>query len=75
MQLIDALIASRDETVPLFALDEEPLARTYGPGKWSVRYVLHHIADVETVLFERIRRVVSEGRCVTWAFDQKAWAT
>ena len=74
MQLIDALIATRDETVALFALDEEALARTYGPGKWSVRYVLHHIADAETVLFERIRRVISEGRRVIWAFDQEAWA-
>ena len=74
MQVIDALIATRDETVALFALDEDALARTYGPGKWSVRYVLHHIADAETVLFERIRRVISEGRRVIWAFDQDAWA-
>jgi hypothetical protein len=74
MQVIDALMATRDETVALFALDEDALARTYGPGKWSVRYVLHHIADAETVLFERIRRVISEGRRVIWAFDQDAWA-
>lgn len=74
MQIIDALTATRDETVALFALDDADLAKTYGPGKWSVRYVLHHIADAETVLFERIRRVISEGRRVIWAFDQDAWA-
>jgi len=74
MQIIDALNSSRDETVALFGLDDADLARTYGPGKWSVRYVLHHIADAETVLFERIRRVISEGRRVIWAFDQDAWA-
>jgi len=74
MQIIDALTATRDETVALFALDDADLAKTYGPRKWSVRYVLHHIADAETVLFERIRRVISEGRRVIWAFDQDAWA-
>jgi hypothetical protein len=71
---IDALNATRDETVPLFTLQDADLARTYAPGKWSVRYLLHHIADAETVLFERIRRVLSEGRRVLWAFDQDAWA-
>ena len=74
MQIIDALNATRDETVPLFALGDADLARTYGPGKWSVRYVLHHLADAETVLFERVRRVLSEGRRVIWAFDPDAWA-
>lgn len=74
MRIIDALNATRDETIPLFTLQDAHLARTYGPGKWSVRYLLHHIADAETVLFERIRRVLSEGRRVIWAFDQDAWA-
>jgi hypothetical protein len=74
LQIVDALNATRDETLPLFALDDARLDRTYGPGKWSVRYVLHHLADAETVLFERIRRVVSEGRRVIWAFDPDAWA-
>ena len=74
MQIIDALNATRDETVPLFTLGDADLARTYAPGKWSVRYVLHHLADAETVLFERVRRVLSEGRRVIWAFDPDAWA-
>lgn len=74
MRIIDALHATRDETIPLFALPDADLERRYGPGKWSVRYLLHHIADAETVLFERIRRVLSEGRRVIWAFDQDAWA-
>ena len=32
------------------------------------------LADAETVLFDRIRRIISEGRPVVWAFDQDAWA-
>ncbi|HEY2739092.1 MAG TPA: DinB family protein [Thermoanaerobaculia bacterium] len=74
MQLIQELERTRDETLRYFSLGESDLARTYAPGKWSVRFLLHHLADSETVLFERIRRVLSEPRQVLWAFDQDAWA-
>ena len=55
-------------------MTEEQLARRHGPGKWTVAFILHHLADSETVLFDRIRRVISEPRQVLWAFDQDAWA-
>jgi DinB family protein len=74
MQLIRDLEKTRDETLKYFSLDQSALARTYAPGKWSVRFILHHLADSETVLFERIRRVLSEPRQVLWVFDQDAWA-
>jgi hypothetical protein len=68
------LEATRDETLRHFALSENALAQTYGPGKWPVRFILHHLADSETVFFDRIRRVLSEGRQVLWVFNQDAWA-
>ena len=74
MQLIRDLEKTRDETLKYFSLAEDDLARSYAPGKWSVRFILHHLADSETVLFERIRRTLSEPRPVLWAFDQDAWA-
>jgi DinB family protein len=74
MQLIQQLHATRDETLRLFTLGESDLSRTYAPGKWSVRFILHHLADSETVLFERIRRVLSEPRPVLWVYDPDAWA-
>src|SRR5215207_11359736 len=74
MQLIRELEATRDETLRYFSLDPRDLMRTYGPGKWSVRFVLHHLSDSETVLFDRIRRVLSEPRQVLWVYDQDAWA-
>jgi hypothetical protein len=74
MRIITQLEETRDETLRFFALDEEKLARTYAPGKWPVRFILHHLADAETVLFDRIRRVLSEPRQVLWVFDQDAWA-
>src|SRR5215208_3958134 len=74
MQLIQDLEASRDETLRFFTLGEEDLSLTYAPGKWPVRFILHHLADSETVLFDRIRRILSEPRQVLWVFDQDAWA-
>jgi hypothetical protein len=74
MEIITRLEATRDRTLRYFDLSDEQLDRTYGPGKWSVRFLLHHLADAETVLFDRIRRVLSEPRQVLWAFDQDAWA-
>jgi hypothetical protein len=74
MEIIQSLEATRDETLERFGLGEPELGRTYGPGKWSVRFILHHLADAETVLFDRIRRVLSEPRRVLWAFDQDGWA-
>jgi hypothetical protein len=73
--LIQQLESTRDETVRYFSLDEAALGRRYAPGKWPVRYILLHLADSETVLFDRIRRVLSEPRQVIWVYDQDAWAT
>src|SRR3954468_11829226 len=74
MDLIEALQGTRDETLKYFALGEDELARSYAPGKWSVRFILLHLSDSETVLFDRIRRVLSEPRQVIWVYDQDAWA-
>jgi hypothetical protein len=74
MQIIQSLEATRDETLGYFGLGEADLDRTYGEGKWSARFVLHHLCDAETVMFDRIRRVLSEKRGVLWAFDADDWA-
>ena len=74
MPLIRELERTRDETLACFALAPQDLARSYGPGKWSVRYILHHLADSESVFLERIRRVLSEPRPVLSVMDQDAWA-
>jgi hypothetical protein len=74
MFIIQDLERTRDETLGYYTLGEADLQRSYGPGKWSVRYILHHLSDSETVLFDRIRRVLSEPRQVLWVYDQDAWA-
>lgn len=73
-RLIQDLKATRDETLKYFTLSETDLARTYAPGKWSIRFILHHIADSETVFNDRIRRALSDSRPVVWVCEQDAWA-
>jgi hypothetical protein len=72
--LLQELERTRDETLACFGLDAPDLARAYGPGKWSVRYILHHLADNETVFLDRIHRVLSEPRPTLPVMDQDAWA-
>lgn len=74
MDIIEQLEATRDETLRYFGLPDEDLERTYAPGKWPIRFILHHLSDSETVFFERVRRVLSEGRKVLWVVEQDAWA-
>ncbi len=75
MALIQDLEQTRDETLRYYSLEQSDLERRYGQGKWSIRYILHHLSDSETVLFDRIRRVLSEPRQVLWVYDQDAWAS
>lgn len=74
MDLIEQLELTKAETLRHFDLNDASLDRRYAPGKWTVRELLHHLCDADTVLFDRIRRVISEPRPVIWAFDQDAWA-
>jgi hypothetical protein len=75
MDIIARLESTRDRSLQYFDLGDDELDRVYAPGKWPVRFILHHLADAEAVLSERIRRTISEPRRVLWAFDQDAWAT
>lgn len=74
MAIVEDLKLVHIKTLSLFELDEAQLDKTYAPGKWSIRFLLHHLADAETVLYDRIRRTISKPGQVVWGFDQDAWA-
>jgi hypothetical protein len=59
---LSELDRTRDETLTYFTLRDTDLARTYGPGKWSIKFLLHHLADSERVFADRVSRVLSEPR-------------
>ena len=73
MKIIDQLKESLEKTLPYFDLPVEQLNKSYGPGKWNIKQILHHQADADTILYERIRRIIAEPRKVIWAFDQDDW--
>lgn len=60
-------------TLQFFELPIDDLNKRYAPQKWTIKQILHHLADAETVLYERVRRVISRPQQVLWAFDQDAW--
>jgi len=74
MDIITQLESTRDRTLQYFDLPESELPKAYAPGKWSIQFILHHLADAETVLNDRIRRTISEPKQVLLVFDQDAWA-
>ena len=71
MEFIDQLDRTKARTLEYFDLSEEDLERSYAPGKWTIRYLLNHLADSETVLFYRIRRVISEPNQVIWFYARE----
>ena len=73
MEIIHLLNQTKTQTVSYFNLSENDLQKTYGEGKWSVKKILVHLADAESVLHERIKRIIAEPKQVIWAFDQDLW--
>jgi hypothetical protein len=57
------------ETIGLIRA-EEPA----GPGKWSAREILCHLADGEAVFAFRLRQTLAEDHHVIQPFDQEKWA-
>ena len=55
-------------------LSLEAIEQTPGPGKWSIREILCHLADCELVFCFRLRQAMAEDHPVIQPFDQDAWA-
>jgi uncharacterized damage-inducible protein DinB len=51
------------------------LRRAAGPGKWSVRQIVAHLADTEVVHAYRIRMMLGDSGGTIQAFDQDVWAS
>lgn len=55
-------------------LGEAGLSRSYGPGKWTGRQILAHLADSEVATGFRVRQVLSEEDHRIQSWDEGAWA-
>lgn len=59
------------------AVDELPLSRLntpYRPGGWTVRQVVHHVADSHMNAFVRVRLALTEDWPTIKPYDEAAWA-
>jgi hypothetical protein len=45
-----------------------------GPGEWTVRQVVHHIADAHLNGYVRMKLVLTETKPILKPYDQDAWA-
>ncbi len=55
-------------------LDTLQLETPYRPDGWTVRQLIHHIADSHHNSYIRFKWALTEDRPVIKAYDEKAWA-
>lgn len=73
MNIITELKETKKQTEAFFDLAEIDLQKNYATNKWSIRKIMVHLADAESVLHERVKRIIAEPKQVIWAFDQDLW--
>jgi uncharacterized damage-inducible protein DinB len=55
-------------------LGEDELTTPYREGGWTVRQLVHHIADSHMNAFVRVRLALTEDAPTIATYDEKAWA-
>ena len=55
-------------------LGDQGLSRSYGPGKWTGKQILAHLADAEIGIAFRIRQILAEDNHRIQPFDEGRWA-
>jgi uncharacterized damage-inducible protein DinB len=55
-------------------LDQEQINTPYREGGWTVRQVVHHVADSHMTAFHRIRRALTEDMPTVPGYDEAAFA-
>ena len=58
----------------LAGADDAGLDRRPGPGTWSAREIVHHLADSEMTSAIRLRRLIAEDNPTIVGYDQEAFA-
>lgn len=61
-------------TEALLKVTDDELDARPGPGKWTAREIVHHLADSEMTAAIRIRRLLAEDRPEIKGYDQDEFA-
>lgn len=56
------------------SLNDEELSKTYRDGSWTVRQLVHHIADSQLNMYQRLKLALTDENPTVPAFDQDKWA-
>ncbi|AMM91456.1 putative metal-dependent hydrolase [Peribacillus simplex] len=56
------------------SLSDEELSRTYREGSWTVRQLVHHIADSQLNMYQRLKLALTDENPTVPAFDEEKWA-
>ncbi|MDL4839492.1 YfiT family bacillithiol transferase [Aquibacillus rhizosphaerae] len=57
------------------ALSKEELSKNYRDGSWTVHQLVHHIADSQLNMYQRLKLALTEDSPSVPGFDQEKWAT
>ena len=55
-------------------LDDSQLDTPYRPGGWTVRQLIHHVADSHITSYTRFRLALTEDQPAVKGYDQDKWA-
>ncbi|WP_342512487.1 YfiT family bacillithiol transferase [Sporosarcina sp. FSL K6-1522] len=56
------------------SLSDEELSKTYREGSWTVRQLVHHIADSQLNMYQRLKLALTDENPTAPAFDEEKWA-
>ncbi|KRG12916.1 YfiT family bacillithiol transferase [Lederbergia galactosidilytica] len=56
------------------SLNDEELSRTYREGSWTVHQLVHHIADSQLNMYQRLKLALTDENPTVPNFDQDKWA-
>jgi len=72
---IEQLTTLPQELTAIFsALNEEQLEGQYRQDGWTVRQLIHHLADSHINAYTRVRLTLTEQRPTVRPYDEVAWA-
>ncbi|MGE7119603.1 YfiT family bacillithiol transferase [Peribacillus sp. NPDC097264] len=56
------------------SLSDDELRKTYREGSWNIRQLVHHIADSQLNMYQRLKLALTEENPTVPGFDQEKWA-
>ena len=54
-------------------ITEEELNKTYRDGSWNVRQLVHHIADSQLNMYQRLKLALTDNNPIVPPFNQEEW--